>query len=152
MTIATAGRVGRTGRLLLISLLATMAFRAEPAAGQTALPCDSPVAGSITNSLQRDLYTMTAGAGERVRVDTARTGGDAAFVPYWRMLDANGVTVFDPVTSRYCGNYPQYSVECTLGAGTYRVEVSNGGGDRRRHVRAVADATVSAVREFGTGL
>ena len=82
----------------------------------------------ISDQFDRDLYAFSATDGERVRVDTARTGGDAAFVPYWRMLDANGVTVFDPVTSRYCGNYPQYSVECTLGAGTYRVEVSNGGG------------------------
>ena len=129
MTIATAGRVGRTGRFLLISMLATMAFRAEPAAAQTALPCDSPVPGSIASSLQRDLYTMTAGAGERVRADAGRTGGDEAFVAYWRLLDANGLTVVDPVTNRYCGNYSGYVVECTLGAaGTYRAEVSNGGG------------------------
>src|SRR5207244_2733602 len=67
-----------------------------------------------------DLYRFTAVAGEAVTIGIAKTGGDASFTPYWRLLDADGIAVSG------CNAYYANVVDCGLtAAGTYRVAVSD---------------------------
>src|SRR5438445_3358715 len=131
-TMTTLGKAATITRTLFI-LVVALAIEAAPAGGQAELPCDTAVSGSIVTPLDRVLYLLTApDGGDRVRVDLARTGGDAAFTPRWRLLNGTtGQQVFD--SGYACGNYPSnsslaWSIECTVAAGTYRIEVANGDG------------------------
>ncbi|MCB1965679.1 MAG: LamG domain-containing protein, partial [Candidatus Accumulibacter sp.] len=126
-------------------------FRLIDLAGAEALPLDSTVNGLLTPANRTDAYQFSANAGDRLYFDVVATSGG---VPYWRLLDPWGRTVWGP--SYMPSDDVQLQTLPFTGVYTLLVEgrrdAGTGSSGYALHVGTVTDKTVAIAPGVASGM